>query len=274
MSTLKPIQIFDLDGTLTIEFDKNEGDRTGEGLDTYNYWHRITRILANNPEEFDSREKSWLDMVMTTKNIDLLQALIERTKTEIIRFADSDKNDDAIRRQARLLTQKFFTHGILEFDGIEYLKYQLKKGTVCVISTGGDEYGAAGFIDGLVDCKLLPQNLANKIIVSGTRLNWEKMSVSHLNVGPLKLRGLELVFQQPLDEIKEKIQAVFVNEPDGGDLALSKDLCQIVFVKKTVKNMNSDLPSNCVFFSNWSDIYQSRNKIDKYHSELLRASKG
>lgn len=29
----KPIQIFDLDGTLTIEFDSSEGDRTGEGLD-------------------------------------------------------------------------------------------------------------------------------------------------------------------------------------------------------------------------------------------------
>ena len=57
----KPIQIFDLDGTLTIEFDSREGDRTDEGLDTYSYWHRITRKLALDPEAFDARENAWVE---------------------------------------------------------------------------------------------------------------------------------------------------------------------------------------------------------------------
>ena len=75
--------LFDLDGTLTIEFDADEGDRTGERLDTYNYWHRITRILTRDPDAFDVREKAWLEMVMATEGIDMITALIERTKTEI-----------------------------------------------------------------------------------------------------------------------------------------------------------------------------------------------
>ena len=184
---VKPIQIFDLDGTLTIEFDSAEGDRTGESLDTYNYWHRITRKLARDPDAFDAREKAWLEMVMATKDINMITSLIERTKTEIAMFNQSDKNDEAIRRQAALITHDFFDRNILELDAIKYLEYQLHVGVICVISTGGDESGAAGFVDGLVDCKLLPKDLAAKILVSGTRINWQEMTVEHLNVGPIKI---------------------------------------------------------------------------------------
>lgn len=268
----KPVQIFDLDGTLTIEFDRNEGDRTGEGLDTYNYWHRITRKLADNPDDFDRREKSWLDMVMATRDIDMFQALIIRTEMEINRFDESNRNDAAIRREADLLTQSFFRHGILELDAIEYLKYLLNKGVVCVISTGGDTCGAAGFIDGLVNCGLLPENLAARIFVSGTLINWNKMTIEHLNVGFLKLKGLESVLQQPLAEIVKRTEAVFINDPEKGDRALAEDVCPVVFVKKTVKNIIAVLPPNGVFFSSWREIHDARDDIDSLHARLKSSS--
>jgi hypothetical protein len=67
--------------------------------------------------------------------------------------------------------------GIVELDAIRYLEYQISKDVICVISTGGDESGAAGFVDGLVDCRLLPNNFAGKIIVSGTRINWVVLQI-------------------------------------------------------------------------------------------------
>ena len=136
---IKPIQIFDLDGTLTIEFDHHQGDLTGENLDTYNYWHRITKKLARDPDAFDVREKAWLEMVMANEDLDMISSLIERTQTEIAMFEESNQSDEAIRRQAAQVTQIFLDNGIVELDAIRYLEYQLRKNVICVISTGGDE---------------------------------------------------------------------------------------------------------------------------------------
>jgi len=269
---IKPIQIFDLDGTLTIEFDPNEGDQTGGNLDTYNYWHRITRKLARDPDAFDAREKSWLELVMTTKGIDMIASLIERTKSEIAMFDEQDKNDEAIRRQAALITRDFLDRGIVELDAIRYLEYQLREGVSCAISTGGDESGAAGFVDGLVDGGLLTKDLADKIYVSGTRINWNEMTVEHLNVGPLKLQGLELAFQQPIDDIQKRTQAVFGNDPEHGDRALLDNFCQYSFVKKTIKNEAAILPPNCVFFSNWAEVYDYRSRIPELHAHSKQSN--
>jgi hypothetical protein len=263
---IKPIQIFDLDGTLTIEFDPDEGDRTGEKLDTYNYWHRITRKLARDPEAFDAREKTWLEMVMATKNIDMISSLIERTKSEITMFDEGDKNDESIRKQATLITHDFLDKGIVELDAIRYLEHQLIEGVICAISTGGDESGAAGFVDGLVERGLLSKDLADNIHVSGTRINWDEMTVKHLNVGPLKLRGLELVFQKPIDDIQKRTQAVFGNDPERGDRALLDDFCPYSFVKKTIKNEKAILPLNCVFFSSLDKVYDYRYRISDLHA--------
>jgi len=269
----KPIQIFDLDGTLTIEFDPDEGDRTGEGLDTYSYWHRITRKLAHDPDAFDAREKAWLEMVMATEGIDMIASLIERTNAEIAMFDESDKSDEAIRRQAALITREFLDRGIVEFDAIRYLEFQLRAGVSCAISTGGDESGAAGFVDGLVNCGLLPGDLAREILVSGTRINWNETIVEHMNVGPLKLRGLELAFQKPIDDIQKRTHAVFGNDPERGDRAILDGFCQHSFVKRTIKNGEAVLPPNCVFFSSWVEIYDYRDRICDLHARLIDAKK-
>ena len=64
----------------------------------------------------------------------------------------------------------------------------------------------------------------------------------------LKLRGLELALQKPIDDIQKRTQAVFGDDPERGDRALLNGFCQHSFVKKTIKNEKSVLPPNCVFF--------------------------
>lgn len=43
------------------------------------------------------------------------------------------------------------------------MEHQLIEGVICAISTGGDESGAAGFVDGLVERGLLSKDLADNI---------------------------------------------------------------------------------------------------------------
>lgn len=94
------------------------------------------------------------------------------------------------------------------------------------------------------------------------------MTVEHLNVGPLKLRGLELTFQKSIHEIQNRTQAVFANDPEQGDRALLDGFCQHSFVKKTIKNEQTVLPPNSVFFSNWAEIYDYRDRICDLHVRL------
>lgn len=265
--TKSPIQIFDLDGTLTKGFDFQEGDLTGENLPIYDYWYRIIRKLTPNPDAFEAQEKFLLDMLMA-KNIDLATFLTETAKIEIAMLNKEDRNGATIYKEAVLLTQKFFNNNIIELDAIKYLKHQLRAGTACVISTAGDESGAAGFVDGLVNCKLLSEELANKIFISGTRMNWNSLTVVHMNSGALKLRGLELTLQEPLADIQKRTQAVFGDSPEGGDKALLNGFCSNSFVKRTAHNQQAVLPANCVF-SNWAEIYTNRNNIYDLHARLM-----
>ena len=90
---------------------------------------------------------------MAAKDIDMVAAaLIERTIDEIELFEEGGRNDGAIQKQAALLTRDYLRAGVLDLDAIRYLEHQLREGVICAISTGGDESGACGFVDGLVSC--------------------------------------------------------------------------------------------------------------------------
>ena len=75
------------------------------------------------------------------------------------------------------------------------------------------------------------------------------MNVEHLNVGSLKLRGLELAFKKTISDIQKSTQAVFVNDPERGDRALLDGFCQHGFVKKTIKNvLPIKIYNFCIFY--------------------------
>lgn len=261
------IEIFDLDGTLTEEYSHEIGDKTKSGLTTYSFWNLITRNLVANKNEFDEEAAAWKRMVTTTDGIDKVQSSKEMTEVGIKFFQDKYKNADAIRNQAAEVTKLFFHGGIIAFDAIKYLNYRLKQGVVCIISTASYEDGARGFVDGLVDCDLLPQELAEKIVFSGTRIDWDKMQVSHMNVDNNKLLGLTLTTGYAIKTIKPQIKAVFGDDPKINDRALLDGLCKHSFVIKTAKNKDFDLPAGCVFVD-WKDIYCYRDQLPWLHQRL------
>lgn len=254
------IEIFDLDGTLTEEFAPEIGDQTGYGLTTYSFWNLITRELVVNQSEFDLEAAAWKKMVTTKIEIDKVESSKEMTERGIKLFDQKYQNAAAVRQKAASITKLFFQKGIIIRDAIEYLKYRLSQQVICVISTASYEDGALGFVDGLVDCKLIPQSLSSKIMISGTQIDWSSLRVTHMNVDMNKLLGLERVFNQSMAEIQPRINAVFGDDPAINDRALLDGLCKHGFVIKNAKNAGLSLPTNCVFAS-WKDILFHRDNL-------------
>jgi len=262
------IEIFDLDGTLTKEFSPEIGDKTGFGLNTYSLWNLITRELVRNKEEFDKAAGNWKKYVIATKNIDKITASKDMTEIGIRMLGQKNQHALAIQNKAVEITENFFNNGIIITAAIDYLKYRLAEGVICIISTASYEEGAYGFIQSLVRCNLLDQELADKIVVSGTQTDWQKLSVTHMNVDTNKLRGLEQALQMGIENIRPHIIAVFGDDPGINDRALL-ELGKYSFAIKNAKNQNAALPHNCVF-SNWLDIFANKNNLRGLHSKTTR----
>ena len=260
------IEIFDLDGTLTEEFSPKIGDKTGYGLQNYSLWNLITRELTKNKKEFDEAAENWKKYVIATKDIDKITASKDMTEIGIRMLAKKNQNALAIQNKAAEITKIFFNNGIIIAAAIDYLKYRLTERVVCVISTASYKEGAYGFIQGLVRCNLLNKELADKIVVSATQIDWQKLCVTHMNVDTNKLRGLEQVLQMDIESMRSHIMAVFGDDPDINDRALL-ELGKYNFAIKNDKNQNAALPHNCVF-SNWPDIFANKNNLQSLHGDL------
>lgn len=260
------IEIFDLDGTLTEEFSSAIGDKTATGIGTYSYWNLITRDLVSDKSEFDTKATAWKRMVTTTEGIDRIESSKDMTEIGMQLFCQANRSADAVQRKAAEITKLFFKHGIVITEAIEYLKYRLSQNVICVISTASYEDGAKGFVDGLVECGLIPRELTAKIVISGTQINWEQLKVTHMNVDGNKLLGIERIFRQPIDRLRPRIHAIFGDDPAINDRALLSGLCDYSFVIKTVKNASLRLPACCIF-SDWIELTTHRDQLEGLHKQ-------
>jgi len=249
------IEIFDLDGTLTEEFSPEIGDETNLGFKTYSLWNLVTRALAKNCNEFDDVAVAWRKMITTTPNVDRIASSRKMTELGLSMLHPEHKNARAIQQKTMEFTHLFVSKGIVNTKAIAYVRHRLSQNTICVISTANYEDSVTGFIRGLCETNLLPYNLANKIICSGTTIDWHSSNcnVIHMNTDTNKIHGLEISLKQPISLIKPKIKAVFADDPQVNDRALLDGLCNHSFVIKNHKNKNMTLPKNCVF-ATWDEI--------------------
>ncbi len=268
----KLVEIFDLDGTLTEDFSTVAGDKTGFGLKTYSLWNLITRELATNKEEFDTTASEWKQYVTKTPNIDKISSSKDMTEIGASFFPIKNRDSQMIREKAQEITGLFYTKGIINLDAIAYLKDRLEQKICCVISTASYKDGAIGFVNALVKCKLLPKKLSQKILISGTELNWENLTVTHMNVDQNKIVDLERLLKKYYQNNKHEIQAVFGDDPEINDRALLAT-GKYSFVIKTEKNSMAALPDNCVF-ADWTTILRNKDKIAFLHQKLLTKKLG
>jgi hypothetical protein len=263
----KIVEIFDLDGTLTEDFSTVVGDKTGLGLKTYSLWNLITRELVADQKKFDIAATEWKQYVTQTPNVDKISSSKTMTEIGASFFPVKHRNSRILQKKATEITNLFYKKGIINLDAIAYLKDRLEQEICCVISTASYKDGAIGFVNSLVNYNLLPKVLAQKILISGTELNWENLTVTHMNVDQNKIVDLERLLKKHYQNNKYEIQAVFGDDPEINDRSLLA-IGKYSFVIKTEKNSAASLPDNCVF-ADWPTILKNKNKIDTLHNMLL-----
>lgn len=264
------IEIFDLDGTLTLEYDPKVGDKTGLGLATYSFWNLITQALVRDAKEFNVAATNWKSQITAGNISDKIESSKDMTEIGIRMFSAANKKlqGQAVRNEAYKITKLFCEKRIVNEEAVKYLEYRLQQGVDCIISTASYEEGAVGFIDGLIAAGLFhPETWQGRILFSGTQTDWNSLRVTHMNVDQNKLLGLETVCQMPIAQIRLRVQAVFGDDPQINDKALLCDLHDRSFVIINAKNQTMQLAPNCVF-ANWNDIYRNRDQLPSFHASL------
>ncbi|MAZ77211.1 MAG: hypothetical protein CMF39_00845 [Legionellaceae bacterium] len=262
------IHIFDIDGTLTCF----------PGGGPTDYWHTITKHFLQPTHEarFDAAQQQWKLVMEAAKKPGAAHAglptdyfdpthLTTHPHPRIQYSHDmmqhgldcmsEDVTEALVRRYAAEVTEAHTKTGVVYKEAITYLASLVASGHACVLSTGGYETGAHGFLDGLVTAGWLTQKAREKIIVSGAVVDWDSRKLKHANVEENKIVGLIEKLACTREEITARLQAVYVDSPTGGDKGLMRLVENSKFatahIFRTSKNarMAWDHP-----FTHWWDL--------------------
>lgn len=244
---MRRIQIFDLDGTLTTEFNP--------------LWNSITERLVKDSTEFHARADAWKKDITSNpaKYPDKRTASKDMTEIGLKMFREEFSNSGAVVNTAKQLSKEFLDNGVTRLLAIEYLKYSVECGDICVISTASYSEGAEGFLLGLVEAGLIPQQVAEKIIISGNVIDWSTLTVTHMNVDDGKIKGLEETLKMSLEDFRKEVVAVFGDDPAINDRAIL-EIGKHGFVIPTSKNLTMSHPVTCVRAS-WEEILYHKNDL-------------
>lgn len=262
------ISVFDLDGTLT---------KPGFSL-----WNLITRSLVTEPTAFDRIASKWNQMLKTPdatqykeEFLEILKALPEyennatweklankavendiisssQAMTEIgIRMIPKEKrNAKTVQNTAQEITLNFQTGIIIEI-AIKLMEQLITSGMRCIISTANYIEGARGFVDALVMRQLLTKKLAKQIEFSGTKIDWARATVIHMNADANKILDLQKLLQN--SPHPTEIKFIFVDEPNKNDRALLSLTGCKKYVIKHAENMHANIPQDCDHLD-WTEI--------------------
>ncbi|OGT06124.1 MAG: hypothetical protein A2X78_02005 [Gammaproteobacteria bacterium GWE2_37_16] len=248
-----PLIIYDIDGTLTHV----HGDiQDTSGCDTYAFWPLISYHFSDNEVELRKMVADW-EKSMITEN-DPVGSSYKIMQAGIQTFR-ANTNSSSIREYAKQITELFVKHKIIHQKAISHLENSIRNGAVCLFSTGSYQDGAYGFRDGLVASGTITQEIANQILISGAKVDWENKTLLHANVRERKIIGLEQALEKPALEIRNCIKAVFADDP----LVNDRDILNLAppnkaFVITTGRNSTQTIPDRYIR-TTWDEIMKIDN---------------
>jgi hypothetical protein len=242
------IEIYDIDGTLTYGF----GDIPNlTQFATYAFWPLLTEKFTKDVDGFRKRVREWEESMVTESD----PALSSHTMMqEGINTFQENVTHQEIRAFAKEVTLQFIHYGVIREEAIAYLSKKVNLGIVCILSTGSYQDGALGFVDALVETGLITQEAGGALRVSGAIVDWKKRELLHANVRERKIKGIEMLLGDKIENIRPNIAAVYADDPwinDHGILEIAPP--EKAFVIQTEKNKNQILPGHYVF-STWRSI--------------------
>ncbi len=259
---IEAIEIYDIDGTLT----RAHGDIPDTtGFHTYAFWPLISQHFTKDPVDLDKMIADW-DESMKTEN-DPTASSHEMMQRSIDTFREG-VTGEGMRAYAKKLTLYLIHHGVIRKEAIAFLEARVKQGITCILSTGSYQDGALGFVDALVQAKLISPETQKKLRVSGAVVDWDDRTLLHANVRDRKLIGIEIVMGKQMQELRPHVLAVYGDDPwvnDAGILAAAPK--GNGYVIATAKNTGKSLPDG-YRLSTWPSIIQKQASIKTKADEL------
>lgn len=224
--------IYDIDGTLTLEF----GDKASEEhFDTYAFWPLINYYFAKDSKVLHQKTKNW-DCSYKGENDEFIKGTQNIVQISIAHFHENVTRDSIVSR-AKNITHEFITHNIIRQKAIAHLKKNIELNNTCILSTSSYQDGAYGFVLALIEENLLPINTLDKIIISGSIIDWQNRVVLHTNIDYNKIIGLyQQCAKQGIQLNPGEIKGIYINDPEGNDSGLCDFKLEAVFLIETNKN--------------------------------------
>ena len=208
---MKIDNVYDIDGTITkLGFD---------------LWFLTTRELSENGKEFELLVDNWKK---TTSADQIIESSREMMNTGVSLF-DYDKK--TVRETCFDLTLKlFFSENFIRLQAISIIKEQIANGESVHFSTANYIDAAHGFLDALVELKLISANEARAITVDGSVIDLinNKPVVTHINVAENKSNKIT------------HAKRAYGDDPLGNDRGLAS-IADLFLLIDTPKNKSIDL---------------------------------
>jgi hypothetical protein len=212
------IDVYDIDGTLTDP--------------KVDLWRLVTERLSSDRSEFHRHWTNWQKIIQDIEDP-------FHHSLEMMQLGIGLLPPGTIGEKVYLTAKNFVLDMIQENQvnqhAIDFIKRQIGRDYQVVLSTANYLEGGKAFADALVEAGWLNQEHRSSITVSGTRVDWDSLSVDHFNMADMKVKGLMTTLQMDEKNIKDRVNFVFADDPLGNDRAIL-NLSNNSFVIRNHKN--------------------------------------
>lgn len=254
------IQILDVDGTLTwSEKDYPFLEKNKTGYNVFSFWPLLSSTFSVNAIEFDKAVDEWNESMKHTpdhlkdkSSFDMMERTVQEFLYPYVQAADMVK-------KAEEITKNFLRHNVVQLNAVAYLNECLRKGVICVLTTGSYLDGLRGFVNELINQGYLENS--PHLLLNGAEVDWQNRKLIRANVGQYKTDNfIETLRANNIQHYR--VQAAFGDDPYINDKAiLELGLPNGAFVIKAKRNEHGSfdpLYHHC----SWDEfLYKYKEKI-------------
>lgn len=192
---------FDIDGTITTD-----------GIDLFML---SNRHLHQNKKVFDEIISSWrikkpLDPVHAT--LDMMEQVLKSLPRHL---TGKDFTSTVKRKTLDLISQNK-----IRASAIQKIKQSIHHGYTVFFCTTNYLDSATGFANGLTEAGLLSDAERKKIIVTGSKIDWDDKKVLFLNIDIGKVESIANHYNISPDRVRDILFEAYGDEPTGNDKSL------------------------------------------------------
>ena len=166
-----------------------------------------------------------------------------------------NSNASRIKQRAREISDELIQNNQYYSAAINHIWASIDAGFRIVFSTTNYGEGAEAFLEILVEHGLVTEHHQDKIIPSGSIIDWSTRSITHFNMGEDKNVGVSKALKIPIDELSSQTNSAYGDDPEGNDVGILS-LSAKAFVIVNKKNSEVPIPANMIRTS-WEDILEN-----------------